>query len=55
MSVLKGGRLDHIITMRVVGLVSGGKDSIYNLMECVRCGHEIVVLANLRPRAVDGV
>lgn len=35
--------------MKVIGLISGGKDSIYNLMECVRHGHEIVALANLHP------
>ncbi len=33
--------------MKVVGLVSGGKDSIYNLHECVAHGHELVCLANL--------
>lgn len=35
--------------MKVVGLVSGGKDSTYNLMECVKRGHEIVCLLNLYP------
>lgn len=35
--------------MNVVGLVSGGKDSVYNLMECVRLGHRLVALANLYP------
>ncbi|MES1912589.1 MAG: hypothetical protein MHM6MM_004840, partial [Cercozoa sp. M6MM] len=35
--------------MRVVGLISGGKDSIYSLVECVRHGHEVVCLANLAP------
>eukprot|EP00050_Salpingoeca_kvevrii_P011784 m.17914 g.17914 ORF g.17914 m.17914 type:complete len:705 (+) comp3626_c0_seq1:59-2173(+) len=39
--------------MRVVGLVSGGKDSIYNLMECRRAGHELVAIANLRPVGCD--
>jgi diphthine-ammonia ligase len=34
--------------MKVVGLVSGGKDSIFNLIECVAHGHEIVCIANLR-------
>ena len=33
--------------MKVVGLISGGKDSIFNLLECVAHGHEIVALANL--------
>uniref|UniRef100_A0A8R1I4A7 Diphthine--ammonia ligase n=1 Tax=Caenorhabditis japonica TaxID=281687 RepID=A0A8R1I4A7_CAEJA len=35
--------------MKVVGLVSGGKDSCYNLMCAVNEGHEIVALANLHP------
>lgn len=36
--------------MRVVGLVSGGKDSIYNLMQCVAHGHTVVAIANLAPK-----
>ncbi|KAN0045290.1 hypothetical protein ACTA71_005667 [Dictyostelium dimigraforme] len=35
--------------VEIVGLISGGKDSIYNLIECVRNGHNIVALANLKP------
>ena len=35
--------------MKVIGLVSGGKDSCYNMMECVKYGHQIIVLANLMP------
>lgn len=35
--------------MKVVGLISGGKDSCYNLMKCVQNGHEIVALINLYP------
>ncbi|CAG0886716.1 unnamed protein product [Darwinula stevensoni] len=35
--------------MKVVGLISGGKDSCYNLMQCVAAGHEIIALANLEP------
>ncbi|KAN0031596.1 hypothetical protein ACTFIV_005461 [Dictyostelium citrinum] len=35
--------------VEIVGLISGGKDSIYNLIECVRNGHKIVALANLKP------
>lgn len=35
--------------MKVVGLISGGKDSCFNLMQCVAAGHEIVALANLVP------
>ncbi|KAM4012980.1 diphthine--ammonia ligase [Anomaloglossus baeobatrachus] len=41
--------------MRVVALISGGKDSCYNMMQCVAAGHRLVALANLRPpdSAVD--
>lgn len=35
--------------MRVVALTSGGKDSIYNIMQCIAAGHEIVAIANLYP------
>uniref|UniRef100_A0A096LQQ1 Diphthine--ammonia ligase n=1 Tax=Poecilia formosa TaxID=48698 RepID=A0A096LQQ1_POEFO len=35
--------------MKVVALISGGKDSCYNMMQCVAAGHKIVALANLRP------
>ncbi|ETN76517.1 hypothetical protein NECAME_03449 [Necator americanus] len=35
--------------MEVVGLVSGGKDSCYNMMCAVNAGHRIVALANLHP------
>ncbi|KAK9457621.1 hypothetical protein V1511DRAFT_494136 [Dipodascopsis uninucleata] len=36
-------------TMKTVALISGGKDSFFNLIHCVKNGHEIVALANLRP------
>uniref|UniRef100_A0A8C4ZBI1 Diphthine--ammonia ligase n=1 Tax=Gadus morhua TaxID=8049 RepID=A0A8C4ZBI1_GADMO len=39
--------------MKVVALISGGKDSCYNMMQCVASGHEIVALANLRPASTD--
>jgi len=35
--------------MKVVALISGGKDSCFNMMQCVAAGHEIVALANLYP------
>lgn len=35
--------------MKVVALISGGKDSCYNMMQCVADGHEIIALANLKP------
>ncbi|XP_038597021.1 diphthine--ammonia ligase [Tachyglossus aculeatus] len=40
--------------MRVAALVSGGKDSCYNMMQCVVAGHRIVALANLRPAESPG-
>ncbi|CAO2579425.1 Diphthine--ammonia ligase, partial [Lemmus lemmus] len=36
-------------SMRVAALISGGKDSCYNMMQCIAAGHHIVALANLRP------
>jgi diphthamide synthase (EF-2-diphthine--ammonia ligase) len=33
----------------VVGLLSGGKDSCYNLCHCVKQGHKIAALATLAP------
>lgn len=36
--------------MRIVALISGGKDSCYNMMQCVAEGHQIVALANLYPK-----
>ena len=35
--------------MKVIALISGGKDSTFNMMECLKDGHEIVGLVNLRP------
>ncbi|RDX76651.1 mug71, partial [Mucuna pruriens] len=35
--------------MKVVALVSGGKDSCYAMMKSIHYGHEIVALANLMP------
>ncbi len=29
---------------------SGGKDSTYNMVQCVQNGHELVALANLHPK-----
>lgn len=33
--------------MKFVGLISGGKDSIYNIIECISYGHSLLCLANL--------
>ncbi|CEP12589.1 hypothetical protein [Parasitella parasitica] len=40
--------------MKIVALVSGGKDSCYNMMQCVANGHEIVAIANLKPPSESG-
>lgn len=37
--------------MKVVALISGGKDSCYNMCKCVDDGHQIVALANLFPQS----
>ena len=36
-------------TLKVVGLISGGKDSLFSILHCLKNGHEIVALANLHP------
>lgn len=41
--------------MKVVALISGGKDSCYNMCKCVDDGHEIVALANLYSSSGDEV
>ncbi|KAI0303257.1 hypothetical protein BC826DRAFT_903387 [Russula brevipes] len=35
--------------MKYIALVSGGKDSCYNLLHCHKNGHELVAAASLRP------
>jgi len=35
--------------MKFVALLSGGKDSCFNVIKCVEHGHELVCLANLSP------
>lgn len=37
--------------MKLVALISGGKDSCFNMMQCIAAGHEIVALANITPQA----
>ncbi|KAG0586955.1 hypothetical protein KC19_2G130800 [Ceratodon purpureus] len=39
--------------MKVVALVSGGKDSCYAMQRCIDYGHQIVALANLLPADDD--
>ncbi|GMM38720.1 diphthine--ammonia ligase [Saccharomycopsis crataegensis] len=36
--------------MKFVALVSGGKDSCFNILHCLSNGHELVALANLYPK-----
>jgi len=38
--------------MKFVGLISGGKDSVYNMMEAVAYGHELVCVANLHGKTL---
>jgi len=38
--------------MKIVALVSGGKDSMFNLLESIAMGHELVCVANLYPPAL---
>ncbi|KAK9477715.1 hypothetical protein V1514DRAFT_106129 [Lipomyces japonicus] len=35
--------------MKTVALVSGGKDSCFNIIHCIKQGHDLIALANLRP------
>lgn len=35
--------------MKFVALVSGGKDSCFNILHCLKQGHELIALANLYP------
>lgn len=35
--------------MKFVALISGGKDSFFNILHCMQNGHELVALANLHP------
>lgn len=36
--------------LNVIALVSGGKDSLYSILHCIRNGHKVVALANLYPK-----
>lgn len=41
--------------MKVVGLLSGGKDSCFNMMHCIANGHQISAIANLYPSKGDEI
>ncbi|KAL6250203.1 hypothetical protein RBB50_002504 [Rhinocladiella similis] len=36
--------------LKVIALVSGGKDSLFSILHCIANGHEVVALANLHPK-----
>lgn len=36
-------------SLNIIALISGGKDSLYSVLHCLRNGHRIVALANLYP------
>ena len=36
-------------SLKVIALISGGKDSLYSILHCLRNGHEVVALGNLHP------
>ncbi|KAK2758841.1 hypothetical protein FQN53_008205, partial [Emmonsiellopsis sp. PD_33] len=35
--------------LNVIALISGGKDSLYSILHCLKNGHKVVALANLHP------
>ncbi|KAL1861135.1 hypothetical protein Plec18170_001650 [Paecilomyces lecythidis] len=35
--------------LNVIALISGGKDSLYSILHCIKHGHRVVALANLHP------
>ncbi|KAI9931116.1 hypothetical protein ASPWEDRAFT_23020 [Aspergillus wentii DTO 134E9] len=37
--------------LNVIALISGGKDSLYSILHCIRNGHNVVALANLYPNS----
>lgn len=40
--------------MKYVALLSGGKDSCFNLLHCKKNGHQLVAVASLAPEAGKG-
>ena len=41
-------------SLKVVALISGGKDSFFSILHCQANGHEVVALANLHPPFSEG-
>lgn len=39
--------------LKVVALISGGKDSLFSILHCIANGHDVVALANLHPALED--
>ncbi len=39
--------------MKFLALISGGKDSIFNILKCIEEGHELVALVNLHPKGEE--
>ena len=42
---------DQISSLKVIGLISGGKDSFFSLLHCLANNHRVVALVNLYPPA----
>lgn len=38
-----------VLSMKFVALISGGKDSCFNILHCLKQGHQLIALANLYP------
>jgi diphthine-ammonia ligase len=36
--------------LKIIALISGGKDSLFSILHCLANGHEVVALANLHPQ-----
>jgi diphthine-ammonia ligase len=39
--------------LKVIALISGGKDSLFSILHCLANGHEVIALANLYPNDVQ--
>lgn len=38
--------------LKIIALISGGKDSLFSILHCLANGHEVVALGNLHPKEV---
>jgi diphthine-ammonia ligase len=41
--------------LKIVALISGGKDSFFSLLHCLANGHDVVALANLHPAEASSI